>query len=94
MKKKDVILITGSTGFLGGYLLRNLVRQKYDNIRKVIALSRGKSQHDAEQRVLKTLQHITSEEEGKKILPLIEVVKGDLTNESIVDVVCNINCQK
>ena len=81
MKKKDVIFITGSTGLIGGYLLRSLVRHKHDRIKKIIALSRGKSQHDAGKRVLKTLQHIVSEEEGRKILPLIEVVKGDLTNE-------------
>lgn len=77
-----VIFITGSTGLLGSYLLKRLLSQDKD-IRQIVALSRGKTQADAERRVLQTLKAQSSSGEIGGDLSLLRVIRGDITENRL-----------
>jgi len=77
-----IIFITGSTGLLGSYLLKRLLSQNKD-IRQIVALSRGKTQKDAERRVLQALKAQSSSEEIGGDLSLLRVVLGDITEDRL-----------
>ncbi len=77
-----VIFITGSTGLLGSYLLRTLLSQEKD-IKQVIALSRGKTQKEAEKRVLQMLKAQSPSGKIEGDLALLRVVRGDIAEEKM-----------
>ena len=72
-----VIFITGSTGLLGSYLLKELLSYGND-IEQIIALSRGKTQKEAEARVLHMLKAQSPSEKTRGNLSLLKVVLGDI----------------
>jgi len=80
---KAVIFLTGGTGFLGSYLLKELLLSKQSEIGSIIALVRGKTQEEAEMRVLKILSAQISEEKLKRVISLLKVVKGDIGEKNL-----------
>lgn len=84
MKEKEVIFITGSTGLLGNYLLKGLLSKRSSKIERIIALSRGRTQKEARERVERLLLKIYPDLRNKPdILSLLEVVSGDITRENL-----------
>ena len=73
------IFLTGSTGLLGSYLLGKLLQQKDG---KIIALSRGKTQEEAELRALQSLKKHFSYS-YKTISRFLEIVNGDITEKNL-----------
>lgn len=70
------ILVTGTTGFLGAYLMRSLIRQKGGSGIKVYCHGRGSSTENLMERIEKNMRrfHCWEEEYRKYIIP----VPGDL----------------
>lgn len=79
LSKISTILITGATGTLGPYILRDL-RQNYPSIKKVYCLMRLSSLSSSDDRFLRYLQN-------KNLLSLdeleswVETIPGDVTKE-------------
>jgi len=71
--EKEVIFLTGSTGFLGSYLLKILL----ENNHKVYCLARGKKK-SAYQRVVESLNFWDKEIDEDKLKNL-RVIEGDIT---------------
>ena len=69
------IFITGSTGFLGSYILREILVQTDADI---ILLVRGRSQYEAEARVFNILKDFFKHRFFKNRLNRIKVLKGDI----------------
>ena len=80
---KETLLLTGGTGLLGSYFIKNLLVDNSKKIEKLIALTRGKTQTDAEKRILQTLHGILPSERVKKISRSIKVVRGDITKNKL-----------
>ena len=70
---KEVVFLTGSTGFLGSYLLKILL----ENNHKVYCLARGKKM-PAYQRVVESL-NFWDKEIGEDKLKNLRVIEGDIT---------------
>lgn len=73
------ILITGATGFVGRFLLRELLDQGHAN--KIICLVRGATDEDARQRLTGIMQGQGLVKSGD--LERISVMRGDLTKEGL-----------
>ena len=75
-EKDPVVFITGVTGFLGAFLVRDVLRKWKDS--RVIALVRGKTDEAAFQRTKKNLEdHLVWEESWE---PRLECLAGDLSS--------------
>ena len=76
---KDTIFITGGTGLLGSFIVRELCRSgRHENIDKIILLSRDKGTKNASQRVYSILDSILSESELIIANKLIKIISGDI----------------
>eukprot|EP00043_Microstomoeca_roanoka_P019450 m.219113 g.219113 ORF g.219113 m.219113 type:complete len:1307 (+) comp16996_c4_seq1:173-4093(+) len=73
-RSSNTVLLTGATGFLGSFLLRELLQQS--GSRRVICLVRSKSQSDGVDRVVDSLKSYGLFDQA--FMPRIEVVSGDL----------------
>ncbi len=71
----DTIFLTGGTGFIGGYVIANLMEKSDAH---VLALTRAKSTDDAYGRLFAQLQLHWDEATFRKYLPRITPVLGDL----------------
>ncbi|MFH1504061.1 MAG: SDR family oxidoreductase [Candidatus Omnitrophota bacterium] len=80
---KEVIFLTGSTGFLGAYLLRQLLCGHNNEIKQIIAFSRGKTQKEAERRVHQALWGLLPVRQRRGIISLLKVVRGDITKDNL-----------
>lgn len=78
---KEVVFLTGSTGFVGGNLLLRLLRET--QISQIILLVRSNSEEKARQRVLNNLRKISPAE--LKNLPIfkIKIICGDITKKKL-----------
>ncbi|MDP9146077.1 MAG: SDR family oxidoreductase [Acidobacteriota bacterium] len=73
------IFVTGSTGYLGSYLVAGLFREHRD---KLNLLVRAKSRHEARERLWKSLQlHFEFPEFIEHIDSRVRIFIGDLTDE-------------
>ena len=83
-KRRDYeqVLLTGATGYLGSYLLRELLT---DRDRQVSVLVRGGDDTSARQRVGKILSHYFGPEEGAALRddPRLTVLVGDLRRDHL-----------
>lgn len=77
------VLLTGVTGFLGVHILRELVEN--EKIKKIYCLVRAKDNLDTETRFKKQLKFFFKNEVVDRILKKSEVLKGDITNENLID---------
>lgn len=80
---KEVIFLTGSTGFLGAYLLRELLCHKHKKIKQIVAVSRGRTQREAERRVHQALWGFLPVRQRRGIISLLRVVRGDITKDRL-----------
>jgi len=81
----EVVLLTGATGFVGGFLLRDLLRPER-GIKKVYCLVRAKSPAEGLERLRKQLQHhelCNGKEWKKRFEGRVEVLPGDLGAPSL-----------
>ena len=69
------ILLTGGTGFIGGELLRRLLRR---DTRSIICLVRGGSAHEAQLRGEKTLREVLGREPSARTAARVEWVQADI----------------
>lgn len=80
-----VVLLTGATGFVGGFILRDLLR-KERGIKKVYCLVRAKSPEDGAARIKKQLVHhdlYTAKQWDTIAAPRIVILPGDLGEPSL-----------
>ena len=75
------VLLTGTTGFLGVHLLKEL----YDNeeTQKIYCLIRRKNNKNATERIHSTLEYYFSNEVATKMFEKIEVIQGDFELEDL-----------
>ncbi len=71
------IFVTGSTGYIGSYVVTNLLR---DHKERLALLVRAKSTQDAHERLWKSLQLHMTFGEFQSHLSRIDVFRGDLTD--------------
>lgn len=81
MGKDKTIFLTGATGFLGSYLLRDLVYSDITNISQILVLVRAKNQKEGEEKITASLKEIVPVSKLKEILKLINVILGDISKE-------------
>ncbi len=79
-KKYKNILLTGATGFLGIYLLHDLLKEKDCNVHVIL---RGDTKQIAKTRLLKKIEFYFGESFFKKYQKRIFVFNGDLTKEKL-----------
>jgi len=73
------IFVTGSTGYLGSYLVAGLLREHRDSLNLLV---RAKSPQEARERLWKSLQlHFEFSEFSELLNSRVRVFLGDLTNE-------------
>ena len=75
------MLLTGTTGFLGVHLLKEL----YDNqtTNKIYCLIRRKNNKNAVERIHSTLENYFSKDLAKNIFSKIEIIQGDFEVEKL-----------
>lgn len=80
--KRLTVFLTGATGFLGAFILNDLLAKRADRVAKVICLVRAKSKEDA-------LNRLRESGEGRGVWQSewetqgrVEAVVGDLSNEN------------
>lgn len=78
---RETIFITGSTGLLGSYLLSKLLYGNSYADAEVVALTRGRTQKDAERRLLETLRKIPHSKSARR--SLLTVVHGDIAKRRL-----------
>lgn len=72
------IFLTGSTGFLGAYLIRSLIRQRgQDGTLRIYCHARASSPEKAMDRVISNLRHFSCWEE--RFRPYLVAIPGDLS---------------
>ena len=71
----ETIFLTGGTGFIGGYVIANLMAKSDAH---VLALTRAKTQQEGYERLFAQLQMHMDEATFRKYLPRITPVLGDL----------------
>jgi len=77
----DVILITGTTGLLGAYLLRDILYRFYGNKNiKIVALARSSKKLSSKERVFFILNNIIGSDIDK-FCDYINVIEGDITKD-------------
>lgn len=70
------ILLTGATGFLGGYLLHDLLE---DTNAKIYCIARGANEEDSRNRILENLEYLFGNEEMERFdCSRIVAIQGDL----------------
>ena len=80
-----VILLTGATGFVGGFILRDLLRKERD-IKKVYCLVRANSPEEGAARIKKQLIHhnlYTARQWDTIAAPRVVILPGDLGEPSL-----------
>jgi thioester reductase-like protein len=81
----EVVFLTGATGFVGGFILRELLRPAR-GLKKVYCLVRCKSSEDGVERIRKQLLHhelYTAAEWEEIAAPRLHVLSGDLGQPSL-----------
>jgi len=81
----EVVLLTGATGFVGGFILRELLRPPR-GLKRVYCLVRCKSSEDGVDRIRKQLLHhelYTASEWAEIAAPRLYVLPGDLGQPSL-----------
>lgn len=76
----EIIFLTGGTGLLGTYLLKELINC---NAGHIIALSRGKTLKEARRRIYKALEKHSFLMHKQRFPLLFEVVRGDITKKNL-----------
>ncbi len=71
------VLLTGATGYLGAYLLKEML-EHYDY--KIVAIIRGKDKEEAVGRLLEKTSYYFND---KQLSPRIEVLSGDVSEERL-----------
>ncbi|MEW6086873.1 MAG: SDR family oxidoreductase [bacterium] len=77
---RETVLLTGSTGLLGSYILKELIKH---NVGNIIVLSRGETQEEADRRVYQELGKHLSSKERQRFSKLVEIIRGDITQENL-----------
>ncbi len=73
------IFVTGSTGYLGSYLVAGLMREHQDSLNLLV---RAKSEQEARERLWKSLQlHFSFSEFLERLTTRAQIFLGDLTEE-------------
>ncbi|HEY8714299.1 MAG TPA: SDR family oxidoreductase, partial [Candidatus Acidoferrum sp.] len=73
------IFVTGSTGYLGSYLVAGLLREHRDSLNLLV---RAKSEQEARERLWKSLQlHVEFPEFSEFLNSRMRIFLGDLTDE-------------
>lgn len=80
---REIIFLTGGTGFLGAYLLRKLLHYRNHTIEKIIVLARGHTRKEAQRRVQQGLWGHLPLRQKRGIISLLEVVRGDISKEKL-----------
>jgi myxalamid-type nonribosomal peptide synthetase MxaA len=83
-KPPETVFLTGATGFVGGYILRELLKPER-SIKKVICLVRASSPEAGAERIKQQLIHheLCTSKEWKTMRPRISVLPGDLGEPSL-----------
>lgn len=76
----ETVFLTGGTGLLGSYLLIKLLEH---NVGRVIVLSRGKTQKEAEKRIYQELEKHFSLDQKQRFFSLIKILRGDITRKDL-----------
>jgi L-aminoadipate-semialdehyde dehydrogenase len=79
--KKVTVFLTGATGFLGAFILNDLLSLRADRVHKVICLVRAKSTDDAMRRLEESGQGRGVWDDKWKSEGRVEAVVGDLSEE-------------
>jgi L-aminoadipate-semialdehyde dehydrogenase len=80
--KKLTVFLTGATGFLGAFILNDLLAKRSDRVAKVICLVRAKSKEDALNRLRESGQGRGVWEQDWETQGRVEAVVGDLADEN------------
>lgn len=81
----EVVLLTGATGFVGGFILRELLRPQR-GVKKVYCLVRASSPEDGAERIRRQLLHhelYTIVQWEKEVAPRLVALPGDLGAPSL-----------
>ncbi|XWN32591.1 MAG: thioester reductase domain-containing protein [Devosia sp.] len=78
VRERSAILLTGATGFLGAFILNELIEK---GARRIICLGRGRDNAHARERILQTLQKSNLPAAAAQVGDRIEVIAGDLVGE-------------
>ncbi len=79
MEENKVALLTGSTGFLGSFLAKELLDKNYF----LYLLARPKKNKSAFERVIESLKFVYEDEWTDKLLSRIKVISGDITQDNL-----------
>lgn len=80
--KKLTVFLTGATGFLGAFILNDLLAKRSDRVAKVICLVRARSKEDALNRLRESGQGRGVWEQDWETQGRVEAVIGDLADEN------------
>ena len=84
--KMENVLLTGSTGFLGIHILRELVQMKLQgNLNKIYCLVRKKKNIHEKERLKERLYYYYTKEVADEIFKEINIVHGDLIASKIIE---------
>lgn len=75
------VLLTGTTGFLGVHILKELFDEK--TTKKIYCLIRRKNNKNAVERIHSTLENYFSNDIAKKMFDKIEIIQGDFEVEKL-----------
>jgi L-aminoadipate-semialdehyde dehydrogenase len=79
--KKLTVFLTGATGFLGAFILNDLLAKRSDRVAKVICLVRAKSKDDALNRLRESGEGRGVWQQEWETQGRVEAVVGDLSEE-------------
>ena len=79
MEENKIALLTGSTGFLGSFLAKELLDKNYF----LYLLARPKKNKSAFERVIESLKFVYEDEWTDKLLSRIKVISGDITQDNL-----------
>ncbi len=82
MNRVKQVFITGATGLLGAYLLRDLIScLESSSINQIVALVRGDTQQEAERKIIASLKPVLPKDKLNSLPNFIKVIRGDITKE-------------
>ncbi|MCF3933897.1 SDR family NAD(P)-dependent oxidoreductase [Acuticoccus sp. M5D2P5] len=80
LAERKAVFMTGGTGFLGSFMIEELLQK---GVKRIIALSRGRSQKHAEDRLVAVLRKAGLDRAASEVGNTIEVWQGDFSSPDL-----------